>query len=140
MSKNITTQWYRAVFLNTFLPCGNKLFSVKGTSNWELQQDNDPTHKPAMDVVKYWGIRHSSSPSTLEDWPPSSPDLSIIENCWAYVQRRLDAQVNKTFKDFKAAAVYEVQHIPSSMFRKCFRIMPKTVAKVLELNGERLNC
>jgi hypothetical protein len=52
----------------------------------------------------------------------------------------VDAQGHKTFEDFKAAVVHEVQHIPNSMLRELFNSMPKRVAKVLELNGERLSC
>ena len=115
------------------------MFSSNGISNWVLQQDNDPTHKPASDVVKYWGNRHISSPTILEKWPPSSPDLNIIENCWAYVQRKVDAQGHKTFSEFKAAVIFEVEHIPISMLRSLYNSMPKRVAKVLDLKGEILS-
>lgn len=140
VSKNITTHEYRSVLQHTFLPCGDKLFCNSGISNWVLQQDNDPTHKPARNVVDYWGTRHPSSPSLLENWPPSSPDLNIIENCWAYVQRKVDAQGHKTFENFRSAVVHEIEHLPIPMLRELFKSMPKRVAKVLELNGERLGC
>ena len=139
-SKNITTQEYKYVLQHTFLPCGEKMFSANGISNWVLQQDNDPTHAPAKQVVEYWDVRHVSSPSLLENWPPSSPDLNIIENCWAYVQRKVDAQGHKTFHDFQAAVIFELEHIPISMLRNLYRSMPKRVTKVIELDGERLNC
>jgi transposase len=140
VSKNITAAEYETVLKNTFLPGGSKLFTANGISHWVLQQDNDPTHKAAPDVTKSWSNNHNSSPTVLADWPPSSPDLNLIENCWAYVQRKVDGQGHKTFEDFMAAVKYEVENIPLSMLRNLYKSMPKRVARVLELGGERLAC
>lgn len=140
ISKNITAAEYENVLQSTFLPCGSKIFSANGISHWVLQQDNDPSHKAAPDVVKSWSKAHSSSPTVLPNWPPSSPDLNLIENCWAYVQRRVDGQGHKTFEEFMAAVKYEVENIPSRMLRNLYKSMPRRVARVLELGGERLAC
>ena len=140
MSKNITAAEYESVLKDTLLPCGDRLFSANGISHWVLQQDNDPTHRAAPAVVKSWACTHKSSPTVLSNWPPSSPDLNLIENCWAYVQRKVDAQGHKTFEEFKAALKYEVENMPLGMLRKLFKSMPKRVARVLELKGERLAC
>ena len=139
-SKNITAAEYHDVLTKTLLPCGAKLFSANGISHWKLQQDNDPAHKAATDVVKKWSNMNSSSATVLANWPPSSPDLNLIENCWAYVQGRVDAKGHSTFEAFEAAVKYEVENIPKSMLENLFKSMPNRVAKVLELEGERLRC
>jgi hypothetical protein len=139
-SKNITAAEYETVLNDTFLPCGDRIFSANGISHWLLQQDNDPTHRVAHAVVKSWGSKHHSSSTVLSNWPPSSPDLNLIENCWAWVQRRVDAQGHKTFDDFKAAVKFEVENIPLNILRNLYKSMPRRVAQVLELNGERLAC
>lgn len=139
-SRNITAAEYHDVLTNTLLPCGANLFSANGISHWKLQQDNDPAHKAATDVVKKWSSKHYSSASVLPNWPPSSPDLNLIENCWAYVQGRVDAQGHTTFEAFEAAVKYEVENIPKSMLENLFKSMPSRVAKVLELEGDRLRC
>jgi len=85
VSKNITATEYHDVLTKTLLPGGAKLFSANGISHWVLQQDNDPSHKAAPEMVKSWSAKHSSSATVLAHWPPSSPDLNVIENCWADV-------------------------------------------------------
>lgn len=139
-SRNITAAEYETVLNDTFLPGGDMIFSANGISHWVLQQDNDPTHRAAPAVVKSWGSKHTSSPTVLPNWPPSSPDLNLIENCWAWVQRRVDAQGHKTFEDFMAAVKFEVENIPLSMLRNLYKSMPRRVAQVLDLDGERLTC
>jgi hypothetical protein len=79
-SKNITSAEYKEVVQNTFLPEGKRLFSTQGIATWVLQQDNDPTHKVASEVVREWNSKHASSIILLPNWPPSSPDLSPIDN------------------------------------------------------------
>jgi len=90
--------------------------------------------------VKYWGTRQLSSPTILEKWPSRSPDLNSIENRWAYVQMKIYAQGHKTFSELKAAVIFEMDNIPISMLRVLHKLMPKRVAKVLELKGKRLSC
>ena len=47
-------------------------------------QDNDPKHVSCY--TKAW--LHDNEIHLL-DWPPSSPDMNIIEHCWAAVDRSL---------------------------------------------------
>lgn len=140
VSRNITAAEYGDVLTTTLLPGGAKLFSANGISHWVLQQDNDPTHRAAPHVVDSWSARHKTYATVLANWPPSSPDLNLIENCWAYVQSRVDAQGHKTFEEFEAAVKNEVENIPKSMLKNLFNSMPNRVAGVLELGGERLSC
>lgn len=60
-ARNITALEYADVLQSTLLPAGTQIFRSMGIDNWVLQQDNDPTHKVASDVVKgYMAKRHSS--------------------------------------------------------------------------------
>jgi hypothetical protein len=52
----------------------------------------------------------------------------------------VDAQGHKTFEDFMAAVKFEVENIPLSMLRNLYKSMPRRVAQVLDLDGERLTC
>lgn len=139
-AKNITAREYEHVLRSTLLPSAGKIFGAQGFSHWVLQQDNDPTHKVASTVVPAWGRQHSPSVTLLACWPPNSPDLNLIENCWSYVQARVDAKGCKTFEEFKQTVLHEVQSIPKSMLANLFNSMPKRVARVIELDGDKLPC
>jgi len=139
-SRNITALEYKDVLEKTLLPCGDKMFAAQGVSHWVVQQDNDPSHKQGSQLVANWAASHTSSPTLLSQWPPHSPDLNLIENCWSHVQRRVNAQGHDTFDNFMAAVKYEVEHIPQSMLRRLYKSMPKRLARVIELEGDRLKC
>ena len=119
----------------TFMPEGRRMFSTQGLATWVLQQDNDPTHKAALPVVKQWNAQHASSVSVLQPWPPNSPDLNPIENFWSYLQAKLDARGCTTFEQFSAAVHIEAKAVPTDYFAKLVASMPKRLAKCIELGG-----
>jgi hypothetical protein len=55
------------------------------TQQFVLQQDNAPCHtaKRTLDWLK------ENAVDVLEEWPPYSPDLNVIENMWSYLKRKL---------------------------------------------------
>ena len=73
----------------------------------------------------------------LPNWPPNSPDLSPIENVWAYVQAKVDALGCSTFEEFKAAVVQCMQQVPKHMITRLHDSMQKRLTKVVEMKGDR---
>lgn len=55
-----------------------------GTGDMIWQQDNAPVHRAR--IVNQW---MNENWTWMDDWPAQSPDLSPIENCWAYVKDQL---------------------------------------------------
>jgi len=139
-SRNITALEYKDVLENTLLPCGDRIFAAQGVSHWVIQHDNDPSHKQGSQFMANCAASYTSSPTLLSQWPPHSPDLNLIENCWSHVQRRVNAQGHDTLKNCMTAVKYEVEHIPQSMLRRLYKSMPKRLARVIELEGDRLKC
>lgn len=76
-----------------------------------------------------------TSVQLLPNWPPSSPDLNIIENVWAYVQEKVDARGCETFDQFKQAVINEIQAVPKEYIAKLYQSLPKRMANVMENNG-----
>ena len=136
-ARNITAEEYRGVVKTTLLPGGRRMFSTQGVSTWVLQQDNDPTHKVAIPVVEEWNAQHASSVSILKDWPPSSPDLSPIENFWAYLQAKMDAKGCSTFAEFKAALYQEAKATPLHIFSNLVGSMKKRLAICIKRGGQK---
>ena len=111
------------------------MFSHKGVSTWVLQQDNDPTHKAALPVVEEWNAQHASSVSLLKNWPPSSPDLSPIENFWGYLSKKMDAKGCETFEEYQAALHLEAKATPQRVFINLVGSMRKRLADCIKKEG-----
>lgn len=136
-SKNITAAEYRDVVAKTLLPEGRRLFSGAGISTWVLQQDNDPTHKVAGSVVSEYNKKNDSSIGLLQGWPPNSPDLSLIENVWAFLDAKMDSLGLKTFSEYKAALVREAKAVPKEFCQNLFAGMHKRLQSCMERGGQK---
>lgn len=136
-AKNITAGEYAHVLQQTLFPEGLRLFDSKGVTNWVFQQDNDPCHKQAATLLMKWSKTQGCNPTLLQKWPPHSPDLNLIENMWAYCQRRVDERGCKTFQEFQQAVLEEVQNVPLSVLRGLFDSMPNRIALVIEKEGDK---
>jgi transposase len=137
-SKNISSQEYYDTLMEGLLPDGHRLFMGH---DWVLQQDNDPTHKEASKrAVQEWNKALQDQGvgggrvTIMQNWPPNSPDLSIIENCWSITQARVAAMgcanfttftdsVEKTFKDIDPKPLFES--------------IPKRIKQCLKVKGDR---
>lgn len=136
-AKNITASEYRQVMLDTILPEGTKLFRNVGVSCWWMQQDNDPSHKKAAEIIAEYNKKHGTCVRLLPNWPPSSPDISLIENVWAHVQAKVNEKGCANLKEFEAEVKAQFKAVPRDMLAKLYASMPKRIQKVIELEGDR---
>lgn len=137
VAKNITSAEYKDVMLNTLLPQGQRLMRGGGARTWQLQQDNDPSHRAGIPMIEEWSESHGGRVSLLANWPPNSPDLNLIENLWGTVQRKVDLRGCKTFEDFVSAVEEEWEAVPQEHITNLYASMGKRVAKVLETGGNK---
>ena len=98
-----------------------------------MQQDNDPCHNEASQIVQDWNVANRSNVQVLLDWPPSSPDLNIIENVWALVQRQVNTSGCKDFGEFKQAVMESFAGLPSEIVANLYNSMG--MEAVLESEG-----
>ena len=137
-AKNITQHEYESVLSKTLLPEGRRIFSTQGVSSWVLQQDNDPAHKLAEQVVAQWNQKNAASVGLLKNWPPNSPDLNIIENVWGYVEARVNEKGCKDFDGFREEVLKQFSMVPQSMLKNLYKSMPKRLQLVIENEGHKI--
>ena len=118
-ARDIPQEEYAAVLGKTLLKEGQRIFPHPGMSSWVLQQDNDPARFKAGKIIADCNKGEMGSRiELLPDWPGNSPDLSLIENLWAYVDAEVAKKGCKTFQEFKAAVNSTLTTIPRSMCQK----------------------
>ena len=134
-ARSITKFEYREVLQNTLLHEGTKLCKKACISEWFMQQDNDPCHNVASQIVQDWNVANRSNVQVLLDCPPSSPYLNIIENVWALVQRQVNTSGCKDFGEFKQAVMESFAGLPSEIVANLYNSMGKRMDVVLESEG-----
>jgi len=138
-ARNITSQEYEKV-MSTLLEEGSKLFRAHGVTSWVFQQDKNPTHKrPSSRAVEAWNMScRGSAVTILPDWPPNSPDLSLIENVWAYVQHHVNKAGCKTFDDFQKEVSNLMQNLPPNMLKSMYGGMKGRLMDCINRNGGKI--
>jgi transposase len=74
----------------------NRLNQTYGDFGWRLMQDNATCHVSRA-TMSYL----SSKVTFLEDWPPHSPDLNVIEHVWSWMKTRICQRLPKTIDALK---------------------------------------
>lgn len=118
---------------------GDKLFSGKRAyaKDWVFQQDNAPAHTAKMSKAV---LEDKMKGRWVKDWPPSSPDLSWIENVWAWADgrvRRMRGSI-KTLKEFKEAIASVFRELPLEHCQKYVAGMQKRLSLVHEMEGRAI--
>jgi len=73
----------------------------------------------------------------LQNWPPSSPDLSPIENLWALVQEKLDARGCESFAEFTQAVHAEWKALGNRHAHTLISSARRRIAACINLAGNR---
>jgi len=101
-----------------------------------LQQDNAPYHTGKV-ATKWFGKKRINRLL----WPPQSPDLSPIENIWAFIKNELwnrRAQI-KSSSDVWNISNEIVHNLTGSYIRSLYESLPKRIESVIEKKGNRIN-
>lgn len=97
---------------------------------FRFYQDNDPKHKSAI-VQSWliWNCPHLMSP------PAQSPDMNVIENLWALLDKNIRKHKISNKQDLKKALVEEWQKITPDITQNLVDSMPKRLQALLNAKG-----
>lgn len=135
-AKSITAAEYKSVLIDHLLPQGQRLMKGHRCHKWVFQQDNDPTHRDAANVIMEYNMSHNTHITLLPSWPAHSPDLSLIENGWAYLQRELDKSGCKTFDKWLARLQELVRAVPQAWLTKAYMGMTARLEEAITRGGD----
>ena len=132
--KGVCAKEYQEIVLPSLLKDGDEMF--KGTrwaANWLFQQDNARPHIDAG-TKAYLDVRMRDR---VLAWPAASPDLSWIENVWAWMEREVrkrQKQIN-TAAQLRGALEEVRQSIPSSHLVNYVKSMRGRLKRCIDNEG-----
>ena len=126
---------YNDVLQQHLIPEGNRLFQQAGrrADKWRLQQDNAPAHKTKENMQC---ISDNVPGGLFLEWPPNSPDLSPIENLWAWMENELgDREGISNTDDLRCRLVAIRDSITLTQLRALFDKMNDRMELVVKRQG-----
>jgi len=117
---------YRNILADVLLPYSEENLPL----NWIFQQDNDPKH--ASRLVRQW---LTDNQVNIMDWPSQSPDLNLIENLWAVVDRAVKKKNSGNLNELYRNIVECWNNIPPAVCANLFNSMQRRCQAVIKNFG-----
>ena len=94
----------------------------------KLQQDNAPAHNSILS--KTWFSE--SGLELLENWPPNSPDINIIENARSLLKKSVFQRHSKSNEEFWEFCQEEFERIPLEYNQNLYSSIPDRLNKIVQ--------
>lgn len=104
--------------------------SSRATNHLILQHDNAACHA-AQSIETFLRSKNV----TLLPWPALSPDLSPIENVWAYIAQKMKGKCFQSLDDVWAEVQHQWSQVPVSYIQGLYDSMPNRLGAVKEALG-----
>ena len=72
----------------------------------------------------------------IMSWPPNSPDLNPIENCWKLLKDNVKATLEMDYNKFVNEIKKQWESIKYETIYNLIESMPIRIAKVIQNNGD----
>jgi transposase len=124
----LTAQGYVSEIVHDVAEIGTRL--KPDVRRFIFEQDGARVHTAAVAMNFF-----RANDITILDWPGNSADLSIIENCWSYVQDRVKTEGVTNRAQLLAAVQEAWNSISPEYLHSLYRSMPSRVCAMLKANG-----
>ena len=108
----------------------------------KLQQDYAPAHNSILSKTRFY----ENGLEILENWPPNSPDINLIENVWSLLKKRVFRRHPKNIEELWAFCQEEFERIPLEYIQNLYSSIPDRLCKIVQcimektLNFEIVQC
>lgn len=134
LCRGVCSREYRKDVLPVFKSEGARLFSQHNRRSWFLQQDGARIHQTKDSIAQ---AEQCAPAGLLQPWPPSSPDLSPIENVWAMMAADMaHLPVTKTKNDLRCQLEQVAAGLTAERVAPLFDSMKRRLKDCLLLGGE----
>ena len=74
----------------------------------------------------------------LENWPPNSPDINIIENVWSLLKKRVFQRHPKNIEELWAFCQEEFERKALEYIQNLYSSIPDRLNKFVQCNGKNI--
>ena len=128
----INGQAYRELILEPAVKtCSTTLFNGQ---DWVFVQDGAPAHTQKQN--QEWCRENLPNFIDKEEWPPSSPDLNVMDYCvWAILEQMVSSKSYRTVEALTDALKKAWAQIPQETLRAAVNSFPNRLKSVIKQNG-----
>lgn len=135
-AKAVNADEYVRVLEHGLIPECRRLMALRPRRSqrrkWIFQQDNAPAHTDRK--VSRWLQQHNDGFKVLP-WPSRSPDLSWIENLWAYVKQQIRKRRDLTRQNFLHVVQDEWDNMDEAVYLRVFNSIERRMKSCIEKDG-----
>jgi transposase len=115
--------------LTYFLPC-----LLPTGSRYLFQHDNARPHiaKHTKNWLVNFGVK------VLDNWPPNSPDLNVIEHVWSWMTAYVNNKRPTNRNELKRYIRLAWQEIPQKVIQAYISNLPTVCKRIIDAQGDHI--